>query len=78
MEEIRNGTYENSQTMRHGNTTEISKTAHRLLSLHGKDAPTVAAKNAADRERAGDVEGRTDWLCVMIRTQTLMLSGQYS
>lgn len=58
------------------NSSEISKTAHRLIILYGDNAPTIAATHAANMEKAGDVEGRTSWLCVMIRSQTLIFSGQ--
>ena len=62
--------------MEHTDIGDISRTAHRLIALHGDQAPTVAASRAADMEKAGDVRRRTSWLCVMIRTQNLILSGQ--
>jgi hypothetical protein len=52
----------------------ISRRAHRLVSLHGLEAPTIAAKHAARMEKRGNAGGRTNWLCVMIRTQNLLLS----
>lgn len=52
---------------------EISRTARYLVSLHGQEAPTVAAGRAAQMEKRGDAGRRTDWLCIMIRAQTLLL-----
>ena len=53
---------------------EVSRTARRLVSLHGHEAPNVAASRAAQMERLGDAGRRTDWLRIMIRAQTLLLS----
>jgi phage tail sheath protein FI len=36
---------------------------------------SVAAFRAAAMEKAGDVRRRTSWICVMIRTQNLILTG---
>ena len=48
--------------------------AQRLVGLHGADAPTVAARHAAHMQKCGDARRRTNWLCVMIRAQKLLLS----
>ena len=60
--------------MRDTSTLSIAKVAHRLVGLHGEDAPTVAARHAAHMEKLGDRRRRTNWLCVMIRTQKLLLN----
>jgi hypothetical protein len=42
--------------------------------MHGEEAPTVAARHASQMEKLGDVRRRTDWLCVMIKAQKLLVS----
>jgi hypothetical protein len=51
----------------------ISRTARRLVNLHGQEAPTVAAGHAAQMEKLGDAGRRTNWLRIMIRAQTLLV-----
>jgi len=48
--------------------------AHRLVGLHGENAPTVAARHAAQMQVRGDAGRRANWLCVMIRAQKLLQS----
>ncbi len=55
------------------NSHQVSRTARRLVSLHGQEAPRIAAEHAARMERLGDPDGRTDWLRIMIRAQSLLL-----
>jgi len=59
--------------MQFGDSFEISRTARRLVCLHGDEAPTVAARHAAQMEKLGDPHRRTNWLRVMIRAQKLLL-----
>ena len=59
--------------LRDTSTLSISNAAHRLIGLHGEEAPTVAARHAAHMEKLGDARRRTNWLCVMIRAQKLLL-----
>jgi hypothetical protein len=60
--------------MKDRSSASISQAAHRLIIMHGEEAPTVAARHASQMEKLGDVRRRTDWLCVMIKAQKLLVS----
>jgi hypothetical protein len=60
--------------MQIANSVEIARTARRLITLHGAEAPTVAARHAGQMEKLGDAGRRTKWLRVMIRAQNLLVS----
>jgi hypothetical protein len=59
--------------MRVTHSLSISEMANRLVGRHGDNAPAVAARHAAHMQQRGDARRRTNWLCVMIRTQKLLL-----
>ena len=51
----------------------IETTARRLVDQLGENAPDIAVKKAAQMEKVGNKTGRTDWLCIMISAQRMLL-----
>jgi hypothetical protein len=62
--------------MHFDSTTTIAENARQLVDRHGDAAPDIAAGRASRMERLGDVQRRTDWLCVMISAQQMLVSRQ--
>jgi hypothetical protein len=60
--------------MKDRSSAAISQAAHRLIVMHGEEAPTVAARHASHMEKLGDVRRRTNWLCIMIKAQKMLVS----
>jgi hypothetical protein len=51
----------------------IASTARKLVDQLGDDAPDLAIRKASQMERLGNKTGRTDWLCVMISAQRMLV-----
>lgn len=59
--------------MRFNDSMAIARKARQLVDRHGEDATTIAVGEASRLETLGDTEGRTDWLCVMISAQRMLV-----
>ncbi len=60
--------------MRFNDSMAIATKARQLVDRHGEQATTIAMGEASRMETLGDAEGRTDWLCVMISAQQMLVS----
>ena len=56
---------------------DATKTANRLIKLHGEEAPEVAADRAAEYERTGEEEEWQHWANVVV-TAKLLLARDFS
>jgi hypothetical protein len=52
----------------------IATKARQLVDRHGERATAIAVGEASRMEILGDAAGRTDWLCVMISAQQILLN----
>jgi len=59
--------------MRFNDTMAIATKAKQLVDRHGERATIIAVGEASRMEMLGDAAGRTDWICVMICAQQMLL-----
>jgi hypothetical protein len=60
--------------LRYYGSADIWRTAHALVTTHGREAPTRAARCADERKSAGDMDGFRAWIRVMEASENLLRS----
>ena len=59
--------------MQFDDSMAITTKAQQLVDRHGARATNIAVGEASRMEMRGDTAARTDWLCVMISAQQMLL-----